>query len=61
MSGLTPRPGPTPAEIAAVSAAMTLLARARVVPDAERVPAWRFSGRWFNAGRYANRRPIVTH
>jgi hypothetical protein len=21
------------------------------------VPSWRFSGRWFNSGPYANRRP----
>lgn len=59
--GLAPRPGPTPAEVAAVSAAVTLLSSARVAREGERVPAWRFSGRWFNAGRYANRRPIVSH
>ena len=59
--GLAPRPGPTPDEIAAVSAAVALLATARGVQEDERVPAWRFSGRWFNAGRYANRRPIVSH
>jgi hypothetical protein len=28
--------------------------RARVV---DKPPTWRFSGRWFNAGPYANRRP----
>jgi hypothetical protein len=22
------------------------------------VPSWRFSGRWFNSGPYANRRPL---
>jgi hypothetical protein len=22
------------------------------------VPSWRFSGRWFNSGLYANRRPL---
>jgi hypothetical protein len=22
------------------------------------VPSWRFSGRWFNSGPYANRRPM---
>jgi len=57
--GLTPRPTATPQEVAAVSAAVTLLASSGAVPETERVPAWRFSGRWFNAGRYANRRPIV--
>ena len=59
--GLTPRPGPTPEEIAAVSAAVALLATPRRVQEGGRVPPWRFSGRWFNAGRYANRRPIVSH
>ncbi len=59
--GLAPRPGPTPDEIAAVSAAVALLATARGVDEGGRAPAWRFSGRWFNAGRYANRRPIVSH
>ncbi len=59
--GLVPRPGPTPAEVAAVSAAFSVLAAARPAVEGGRVPAWRFSGRWFNAGRYANRRPIVSH
>ncbi|MDE2281625.1 MAG: hypothetical protein KGJ92_02495 [Actinomycetales bacterium] len=59
--GLAPRPGPTPAELAAVSAAVALLSGSAVAAAPERAPAWRFSGRWFNAGRYANRRPIVNH
>jgi hypothetical protein len=25
----------------------------------DKAPSWRFSGRWFNAGPYANRRPHV--
>lgn len=55
--GLAPRPELPPEELAAlVAAAEELLKdeRRRVV---DRPPVWRFSGRWFNAGRYALRRP----
>jgi hypothetical protein len=27
----------------------------------DNAPSWRFSGRWFNAGPYALRRPHRTH
>jgi hypothetical protein len=41
---------------ALVAAAEELLKseRLRVI---DKPPAWRFSGRWFNSGRYAMRRP----
>jgi hypothetical protein len=38
-----------------VAAEELLKSQARVVADAP--PSWRFSGRWFNAGPYAYRRP----
>lgn len=56
--GLAPRPELGPDETAAVIAAAQELLRTRVedVNDDE-TPAWRFSGRWFNAGPFAMRRP----
>jgi len=57
--GLTPRREPTAEEIAAVVvAAQELLRIAAPAAIADNVPAWRFSGRWFNAGRYSLRRPL---
>ncbi|MGD1013174.1 MAG: hypothetical protein ABR963_02130 [Acidimicrobiales bacterium] len=55
--GLQPRPQLPPDEMAAlvVAAEELLKSQARVVADAP--PSWRFSGRWFNAGPYAYRRP----
>ncbi len=58
MSGLAPRPGPTAAEVAAVAAALTLLAGPPGAPVADPTPRWRFSGRWFQVGRYDLRRPV---
>ena len=54
--GLAPRPELGPDEIAAVIAAAQELLRTRV-EDVDETPAWRFSGRWFNAGPFAMRRP----
>ncbi len=55
--GLTPRPGVSPDDLAAITAAAhEILGHAKPVAVDE-VPVWRFSGRWFNAGRFANRRP----
>jgi len=55
--GLNPRPELSAEEMAAVvAAAEELLRRERRVAT-DRPPAWRFSGRWFNAGRYSMRRP----
>ena len=56
--GLTPRPDLAPEEMAALIVAAEQLVRRDEVADAvDEVPAWRFSGRWFNSGPYANRRP----
>jgi len=55
--GLRPRPELPPEEMAAlISAAEEILkAQRHQVPDG--APSWRFSGRWFNSGPYADRRP----
>jgi hypothetical protein len=56
--GLTPRPNLAPEEMAAlVVVAEQLLRRDEVADAVDVVPAWRFSGRWFNSGPYTNRRP----
>ncbi|HQT99225.1 MAG TPA: hypothetical protein PLG60_01840 [Acidimicrobiales bacterium] len=55
--GLTPRPELSAEELAAVVAAAEELLRHERRRVVDRPPAWRFSGRWFNSGRYANRRP----
>jgi len=57
--GLTPRPELEPDEVAALmAAAQELLLQQRSAPVMlDPVPNWRFSGRWFNAGHFANRRP----
>ena len=55
--GLAPRPEPGPEEIAAVIAAASELLRPTEVLDVDEVPVWRFSGRWFNSGPFALRRP----
>ncbi|MDE3064492.1 MAG: hypothetical protein KGJ36_02345 [Acidobacteriota bacterium] len=57
--GLAPRPGLDPDDLAALVAATesVLAAPVRREPLAA-VPAWRFSGRWFNAAPFSNRRPI---
>ena len=57
--GLTPRPTLEPDELAAlVATAEELLRQQKSAPPlADPVPNWRFSGRWFNAGHFVNRRP----
>ena len=56
--GLAPRPVLAPDELAAlVAVAEEFLSAASVVTATDPVPAWRFSGRWFNAGPFSNRRP----
>jgi hypothetical protein len=46
-------------ELAALMAvAQEILLQAKSAPlIADPVPNWRFSGRWFNAGHFSNRRP----
>ncbi len=56
--GLTPRPTLPDEEMAAlVAAAEQVAATIAARPAADDVPAWRFSGRWFNRGPLADRRP----
>ena len=52
MSTFVGRTGPTPEEIAVVTAAFLAVQR-RAVEEAvlEETPAWRFSGRWFTNER----------
>jgi hypothetical protein len=58
MNGLPARPGPTDDELAAVTAAATLLLQtSHGEAAANTTPVWRFSGRWFAAGPFALRRP----
>ena len=57
-NGLAPRPELGPDETAAVIAAVQELLRAPVEDVVvDETPPWRFSGRWFNAGPFAMRRP----
>jgi hypothetical protein len=48
-----------PDEMAALVAAAQeiMLQRTSVPLMLDPVPNWRFSGRWFNAGHFSNRRP----
>jgi hypothetical protein len=56
--GLTPRPELDGDELAALVAVAEELLKEPTVVMVDRVPNWRFSGRWFNAGPFANRRPV---
>ena len=59
---LAPRPELGPEELAAlVAAAEALLAEPVVRPAQTVAPAWRFSGRWFDAPPFTNRRPYRRH
>jgi hypothetical protein len=41
-----------------VVAALESLSKGEIIESSiDSAPSWRFSGRWFNAGRYALRRP----
>jgi len=55
--GLAPRPGLPPEEMAALVAAAEELLKSERPRVIDKPPAWRFSGRWFNSGRFAMRRP----
>ena len=60
--GLTPRPELPAEEMAVlVAAAQELLKTPAAMDLVDHAPSWRFSGRWFNAGPYALRRPYRTH
>lgn len=57
--GLTPRPELAPDELAALVAAVEeVLLSEKIVVD--QVPNWRFSGRWFNAAPFSDRRPRLS-
>jgi hypothetical protein len=59
--GLAPRPELPPDELAAlIAAAEEVLLRERSVVAVDQVPVWRFSGRWFNAAPFSNRRPRLS-
>ena len=49
---------PRPEEVAVVVAAYELVRRPDAAPAADPASSWRFSGRWFNAGRFTLRRPL---
>jgi hypothetical protein len=55
--GLEPRPQLSADEMAALVVAVQEVVTTRTVLVVDPVPSWRFSGRWFNTGPYANRRP----
>jgi hypothetical protein len=56
--GLTPRPELSPDELAALmAAAEEVLRDEKTATVVDHVPIWRFSGRWFNAAPFSNRRP----
>jgi hypothetical protein len=59
--GLTPRPVLDPDELAALIAATEEVLRSEKPPViVDQVSNWRFSGRWFNAAPYTNRRPRLS-
>jgi hypothetical protein len=59
--GLTPRPELPPDELAAlIAAAEEVLRSEKAVTIVDQAPVWRFSGRWFNAGPYSDRRPRLS-
>ena len=55
--GLKPRPELPPDELAALAAAAEEILRSEKIVVVDQVPNWRFSGRWFNAAPFSNRRP----
>jgi hypothetical protein len=58
--GLAPRPELPADEMAALMAVAEEMISEQLVQSVavDPVPSWRFSGRWFNSGLYANRRPL---
>ena len=54
---LTPRPELDPDELAALLAVAEELLKKSPPVAIDGVPNWRFSGRWFDAGSFAARRP----
>jgi hypothetical protein len=59
--GLTPRPELPPDELAAlIAAAEEVLRSEKAVAIIDQAPVWRFSGRWFNAAPFSDRRPRLS-
>jgi hypothetical protein len=60
--GLTPRPELPPDELAALIAAAEEILRnqKKAIAIVDEAPVWRFSGRWFNAAPFTNRRPRLS-
>jgi len=57
MYGLSPRPELPAEEVAVLIAVAEELLAAQSAAIDDEVSRWRFSGRWFHAGPFANRRP----
>lgn len=59
--GLSPRSELCEEELVVLQAVSEELLKEQEVLalEEDQVPIWRFSGRWFNAGPYANRRPLA--
>jgi len=55
--GLAPRPELSAEELAAVVTVAEQVFKSPSAIEVDNVPSWRFSGRWFDAGPYALRRP----
>jgi hypothetical protein len=58
--GLNPRPELPPDELAALVAAVEEVLLSERVVIVDHVPNWRFSGRWFNAAPFSDRRPRLS-
>jgi hypothetical protein len=58
--GLTPRPELAPDELAALVAAVEEVLLSEKIVVVDQVPNWRFSGRWFNAAPFTDRRPRLS-
>jgi hypothetical protein len=59
--GLTSRPELPPDELAAlIAAAEEVLRSEKAVAIIDQAPVWRFSGRWFNAAPFSDRRPRLS-
>ena len=59
--GLAPRPTLDPDDLAALVAVAQEFLDLETARPTDRAPAWRFSGRWFNAGPFTQRRPYRPH
>jgi hypothetical protein len=60
---LAPRPALEADDLAALLVVSEEFVReqVRLSTKVDSVPIWRFSGRWFNVGPYAQRRPLAVN